>query len=264
MSNELRGTKSATGTLKGGLIAVYGRDGKSAYDVAVKNGFEGTETEWLASLKGAKGDTPVKGVDYFDGKDGYTPVKGVDYFDGEKGDSGYTPVKGVDYFDGQKGDDGHTPVLGVDYFTKTDKQEIYDELLPEAAQAAVHIGDTAPTDPNTKVWINPNGNAFVLQEAVDTAVTTALATAKESGEFDGADGVTPNLTFGTITALPNYMSPTASITGTKENPVLNLGVPKGADGKTPEVGVDYFTEADKAQMVQSVLDALPTWEGGAY
>ena len=31
--------------------------GESAYEIAVNNGFEGTETEWLASLKGEKGDT---------------------------------------------------------------------------------------------------------------------------------------------------------------------------------------------------------------
>lgn len=32
-------------------------DGKSAYEVAVENGFEGTQEEWLLSLKGEKGDT---------------------------------------------------------------------------------------------------------------------------------------------------------------------------------------------------------------
>ena len=37
--------------IEGGAI------GKSAYDVAVDNGFEGTEAEWLATLKGDKGDT---------------------------------------------------------------------------------------------------------------------------------------------------------------------------------------------------------------
>ena len=30
--------------------------GKSAYEIAVENGFKGTVTEWLESLKGAKGD----------------------------------------------------------------------------------------------------------------------------------------------------------------------------------------------------------------
>ena len=38
-----------------------GRDGESAYDIAVRNGFEGTEVEWLESLRGQDGDTPYIG-----------------------------------------------------------------------------------------------------------------------------------------------------------------------------------------------------------
>lgn len=38
------------------LGKVVGKDGLSAYDVAVKNGFTGTEQEWLESLKGQPGD----------------------------------------------------------------------------------------------------------------------------------------------------------------------------------------------------------------
>lgn len=67
-----------------------------------------------------------------------------------------------------------------------------------------------------------------ISETVDTAVTAALTEAKESGEFDGAPG-TP-----------------------------------GADGKTPIKGTDYYTEADKTEMVNRVLSALPTWTGGSY
>lgn len=37
--------------------------GKSAYEIAVENGtFEGTEEEWLASLKGAKGEQGIQGI----------------------------------------------------------------------------------------------------------------------------------------------------------------------------------------------------------
>ena len=36
--------------------------GPSAYEVAVANGFDGTEQEWLESLKGY---TPIRGVDYW-------------------------------------------------------------------------------------------------------------------------------------------------------------------------------------------------------
>ena len=38
--------------------AGHGADGKSAYEIAVEHGFVGTETEWLASLKGEPGESP--------------------------------------------------------------------------------------------------------------------------------------------------------------------------------------------------------------
>lgn len=143
----------------GGGSAGQGKDGASAYEIALKNGFVGSEVEWLESLHGKDGYTPVKGVDYFDGingadgkdgsdgqpgKDGYTPVKGVDYFDGapgkdgkdgvdgDTGPAGYTPVKGVDYFDGKDGETGpagYTPVKGVDYYTEAEKAELVQETV---------------------------------------------------------------------------------------------------------------------------------------
>lgn len=44
-------------------------DGKSAYQIWLDKGNEGTEEEFLNSLKGEKGETPVKGVDYFTEED---------------------------------------------------------------------------------------------------------------------------------------------------------------------------------------------------
>ena len=40
--------------------------------------------------------------------------------------------------------------------------------------------------------------------------------------------------------------------------------PAGADGYTPVKGVDYYTEADKTELVQAVLNALPAAEGVSY
>ena len=40
--------------------------------------------------------------------------------------------------------------------------------------------------------------------------------------------------------------------------------PQGPKGETPVKGVDYYTEADKTEMVNAVIAALPTWEGGSY
>ena len=41
-----------------------GKNGLSAYEIAVQNGFEGTETEWLESLKGEQGVPGEKGDPY--------------------------------------------------------------------------------------------------------------------------------------------------------------------------------------------------------
>ena len=39
---------------------------------------------------------------------------------------------------------------------------------------------------------------------------------------------------------------------------------KGDPGKTPVKGTDYYTQADKNEMVNLVLAAMPTWTGGSY
>ena len=41
------------------IVIPDGASGKSAYEIAVENGFTGTQEEWLASLVGAKGDSYV-------------------------------------------------------------------------------------------------------------------------------------------------------------------------------------------------------------
>lgn len=52
-----------------GAPGAAGADGKSAFQIAQDNGFEGDEAAWLASLKGAKGDpgTPAVDADIIDG-----------------------------------------------------------------------------------------------------------------------------------------------------------------------------------------------------
>ena len=54
--------------------------GYSAYEIAVQNGFEGTQEEWMESLKGEPGPAGADGANGKDGADGKTPEKGTDYF----------------------------------------------------------------------------------------------------------------------------------------------------------------------------------------
>ena len=52
----------------------------SAYAIAQKHGYIGTEAEWLVSLKGDKGDKGDPGAKGDPGEAGYTPERGVDYW----------------------------------------------------------------------------------------------------------------------------------------------------------------------------------------
>ena len=72
----------------------------------------------------------------------------------------------------------------------------------------------------------------------------------------GADGTTPNFRIGTVTTLPPESPAEAMITGTKEAPVLNLGIPQGQKGD-PGGGSgtsDYAELENKPQINGHTLD----------
>jgi hypothetical protein len=80
-----------------------GAAGLSAYQVAVANGFSGTQSAWLASLVGPTGPTGATGPT---GPTGATGPQGIQ---GVKGDTGNTGPQGIQ---GVKGDTGNTGATG--------------------------------------------------------------------------------------------------------------------------------------------------------
>lgn len=78
--------------------------GYSAYEIAVQNGFVGTEAEWLASLKGETGATGAQGPQGPTGPQGETGATGPQGPQGEQGPTGpqgpagptYTAGTGID------------------------------------------------------------------------------------------------------------------------------------------------------------------------
>ena len=126
LDNDINLQKAIDDGLIGG--GGSGTAGKSAYEIAVDNGFVGTETEWLESLKGAEGTNGATFTPYVsssgelswtndgDKKNPATVnIKGVK---GDRGDSGVTtPINGffTMYVDG----DGNLWVLSEDDLTNT-------------------------------------------------------------------------------------------------------------------------------------------------
>lgn len=80
----------------------------------------------------------------------------------------------------------------------------------------------------------------------------------------GPVGPANTLSIGTVT---KGTEAAATITGAAPNQTLNLVLPKGDKGKngyTPVKGLDYFTDADKQELIQDVLSALPNAEEGNF
>ena len=100
-----------------------GKDGRSAYEIAIENGFVGTVAEWLESLKGR------------DGKDGLSGKNGKDGEDGLPGKDG---TNGKDGKDGRDGKDGVSPDLTNYPDTDAVKALIQDAVQPLLQQAHIH------------------------------------------------------------------------------------------------------------------------------
>ena len=100
---------------------VQGKDGESAYDIAIRRGFVGSESQWLNSLRGSKGDkgdAGVAGVDGKDGKSAYDIAKEngftgteTDFLESLKGEPGTNGKNGTN---GKPGKDGKDGINGVD------------------------------------------------------------------------------------------------------------------------------------------------------
>ena len=87
-----------------------GADGASAYEIAVENGYTGTEAEWLTSLKGQKGERGEKGEKGDTGEQGLQGIQGEK---GEKGDTGAAGKDGMNGTDGRDGANGFSPTVIV-------------------------------------------------------------------------------------------------------------------------------------------------------
>jgi len=115
-------------TLHNGANGEKGTDGKSAYQIAVEQGYQGSESDWLSSLKGDKGEkgnTGAKGnpgQDGAEGKSAYAIAVEHGYEDseekwllslkGEKGDTGERGEKGDTGLQGERGEKGDTGQQG--------------------------------------------------------------------------------------------------------------------------------------------------------
>ena len=208
-----------------------------------------------------------------DGKDGITPTIGKNgnwYLGstdtgkpsrGADGTPGATGAPGKDGAPGADGKDGITPTIGKNgnwYLGSTDtgKPSRGAAGTPGAAGASGKDGSPgADGKDGITPAIGENGNWYLGN--TDTGKPSR-----------GENGAVPDIQIGTVTTLPAGSDATASMGGTAENPLLNLGIPRGADGQGGgSGGTDISLGLTSATVGQTIkvkavdTDGKPTaWE----
>lgn len=194
---------------KSGADGKPGADGKSAYEVAVEKGFSGTEEQWLASLKGDRGNdgkTPeISSANAVSLKAGAAPTAKIE----KVADGSYALTFGVPAgSDGRPGKDGVTPTIKPGTVTK---------LASDAQPTADLVNDG-------------NGN-YTLTLGIP-------AGAQGVAGQPGKDAKEPVIKPGTVTELASGQQPTANVTKNEDGSFsLSLGIPAGRDGRDGKDGV---------------------------
>ena len=207
---------------------------------------------------GKDGITPTIGKNgnwYLGSTDTGKPSRGAD------GTPGVTGAPGKDGAPGADGKDGITPTIGKNgnwYLGSTDtgKPSRGAGGTPGAAGASGKDGSPgADGKDGITPAIGENGNWYLGN--TDTGKPSR-----------GENGAVPDIQIGTVTTLPAGSDATASMGGTAENPLLNLGIPRGADGQGGgSGGTDISLGLTSATVGQTIkvkavdTDGKPTaWE----
>ena len=189
-------------------------------------------------------------------------------FDGADGATGPAGDKG------DKGDPGKTPEKGTDYFTEADIAEIVSAVLDAMPEGSGGGTTAGPAGADGK-------NGLSMYTFTGTAEIGEIGTLFNLSQIQTPDGYSVTegdliLWNGEVYRVIGFSNAGTGSSAEGEYTGIMLKGDKGATGaqgpkgdkgdpgKTPEKGVDYFTEADKAEMVNAVLGAMPSAEGVGF
>lgn len=83
-------------------------------------------------------------------------------------------------------------------------------------------------------------------------------------KFKSSSGVDTTIKVGSTKTGAPGTDAVVTNSGTDKDVILDFTIPRGDAGHTPVKGTDYWTDADKTEIVNSVLAALPSAEGVSF
>lgn len=198
---------------------------------------------------------PFSGIKGKDGKDGYTPyiknnmwyINGVSTGIQAKGDTGAT---------GAKGDTGDTALTYDGSFA-------LDPYYVVKAEATLAFFNRTPKVGETFLAITLHSSSEGASTTVSTICSFIIKSIGEtvaiveSGQWipvkgdKGDPGATPNISVN-AEALPTGSAPTATRTGTNENPIITFGIPTGGIS----TGADYVELYKPGDLTKEQSEAL--------
>ncbi|MDE5885121.1 MAG: collagen-like protein [Oscillospiraceae bacterium] len=170
-------------SVPGNAPGTNGKDGLSAYEIAVQNGFTGSETDWLASLQGKPGETGKQGLQGekgdkgepgkqgIPGEKGEPGERGLQGEKGEKGDPGEPGKQGIQGEPGEKGEPGEPGTDGKNGFSPIVK--ILD-VHPETAETGCFLRITYFDDQKQKLITIMTENLKASSREPDSSGTSAI------------------------------------------------------------------------------------------
>ena len=156
-----------SGSGSGGGSGEAGANGKSAYEIAVEHGFQGDETAWLESLKGAQGEQGEVGPQGPAGEKGDQGEVGPQGPAGEQGEQG---PAGIDGQDGEQGEVGPQGPAGE----KGDQGEVGPQGEQGPAGTFDETASFSNLATNSKTIIGAINELFNLLQGIEPEPESAL------------------------------------------------------------------------------------------
>ena len=134
----------------------------------------------------------------------------------------------------------------------------YADVLEQWRQELFQGSGTTGTDGVGISNIEKTDTSGLVDTYIITLTDNSTYTFTVTNGAKGETGSTPNITIGTVSTLDAGSDATANITGTAENPVLHLGIPKGTDGGDATTPRQAMTASDTDATLQpNILYVFP-------